>query len=36
MLGEAKIEFLDNEYYEGKVTNGKREGYGIYRYPNGD
>lgn len=36
MDGQAKIRFEDNEYYEGHIVEGKREGQGLYRYSNGD
>lgn len=36
MEGFAKIKFSENEYYEGKIKNGKRCGNGTYKFPNGD
>jgi len=36
MEGTAKIKFSENEYYEGRIKNGKRDGHGYYRYSNGD
>ena len=28
--------FMDKSEYSGDLRRGKREGYGIYKYPNGD
>ena len=36
MEGYARIKFSDNEFYEGKIKNGRRCGSGVYRYANGD
>lgn len=36
MEGEAKIYFTPNEYFFGRIRNGKRDGQGTYSYENGD
>ena len=34
--GEAKIYFTPEEFYTGRIKNGKRDGQGKYAYENGD
>lgn len=36
MEGQARIQFSEKEYYDGRIKNGKREGNGVYCYQNGD
>lgn len=32
MEGQARIQFSEKEYYDGRIKNGKREGNGVYCY----
>lgn len=33
--GKGKYVWLDGRTYEGDFVNGKMEGYGIFKWPNG-